>query len=216
MTGFLSAKPVSVFAHFLVDESVANRCFHIVYSGFVKGFVKSYIAHYGSHDRVLFKLAALFEIFSADIEYVVAGDHFALVVNSKTSVGIAVESKADVKRIFTHKSDKGFYVRGSTILVYIYAVGRVVYHKCPCSKSVKYRLGYIPCASVGAVKTYSQIFKRAGGKRYEVAYIAVSAERIVESGSYFVPQRRLRLAFQPVYIPLYAVGYLLAHFLACG
>ena len=102
MSRLLPADSASVPTHILVYIVVTYSSLGITYSLLIECLIQTEVGHYGSYNCIVLKLAPLLHIPSIYVEDVVTCDDISLLIDTETSVRIAIIGKAHVKSILNH------------------------------------------------------------------------------------------------------------------
>ena len=202
VAGLLAAEQVVVRLHALIDEAVAHGGLFIGDARGVEGLVKAEIAHHGGDDRVARKLAAVAQIFGADIHDAVAVDDLALFVHGEAAVRVAVEGEAGVQPVFHHILLQPLNVRGAAAGVDVHAVRLGVDDVRLGAERIEHGAADHPRAAVRAVERDAVLFKRARRKSGQIADIAVAPGIKVHGLADGVPRRGRQCGGSPVQICL--------------
>ena len=179
MAGLLAAQQVSVLAHVLRHILVAHGGLLIADAQLIQGLVEAHVGHDGGDHLALAQLALVLHVLGAEIQDLVAVDHFALLVHREAPVRVPVEGKADVQELLPHQLLELLQMGGAAVHVDVQAVGPVADHIGIGAQGVKHALGHHPGAAVGAVQADPVALIGAGGQADQVADVAVAAGGVV-------------------------------------
>ena len=122
MAGLLAAYGIALFEHTLEDIAVADLRYLAVYIIIGAELVEAHVAHDCDNGRVAVELAALLHILCANGDYLIAVNNFAVFVNRKKSVCVAVEGEARHKTVLNDIFSKIFKVSRAAVVIDIDAV----------------------------------------------------------------------------------------------
>ena len=160
VAGLLAAERVIALEHFLKHVTIAHGGFHGLDAHIFQGELQTEVAHHGYHEGVVVEFARVFLGARENAHDLIAVDHGAVFIHSEATVGVTVESHA---QIGTGGFDHGlqlFGMRGSGVLVDVVAVWRGVDHdhvgSCAAQRFRRDHGG----GAVGAVSHDFQAFQR--------------------------------------------------------
>ena len=179
VTALLTADATAVFHHVLIYIFVSNGCFRVVDSKLITGLVQTEVGHDGGDNCIGQQLAALFHVFSVDVQNVVTCDHIALLIHTKTTVRITIIGKTHVQSILHHIFLQSLNMGRSGIVVDVGAIRLGVDHVGFGAESIKNSLGNVPGASVGTVQRHLHAAEGIDPQRDQIPYVTVSSGNIV-------------------------------------
>ena len=198
MPALLTADTTAVFHHVLIYIFVSNGCFRVVDSKLIKGLVQTEVGHDGGDNCIGQQLAALFHVFSVDVQNVVTCDHIALLIHTKTTVRIPIIGKTHVHSILHHIFLQSLNMGRTSIVVDVGAIRLGVDHVGFGAESIKNSLGNVPGASVGTVQRHLHAAEGIDTQRDQIPYVTVSSgNKVYCTADFFLLCKRDLLPFLP-------------------
>ena len=123
MAGLFSADGVIVLHHFFKNVTVADLCGYGPASMLSERFAKSKVAHDSSDNHGIIESSFFLHLKGIDQHQMIAVQDFALFINEKATICIAVIGDAAVSTEFNDGLLQCFHMRGTAAVIDIHAVG---------------------------------------------------------------------------------------------